>query len=164
MSDAETTGDQQFEATSGAQAGTARLEQNLPAGITAGLVAALLSAVIWAGITVATGYQIGYMAIGVGALVGFAVRRFGKGYETIFGVVGGGMALLGCLLGNMFAMIGILAKELEIPFAEVLGAMTPSRAIELLGAGFDFIDLLFYGIAAYEGYIFAINKVESTED
>ena len=41
-----------------------------------GLVAMLISAVLWAVITVATQFQIGFMAIGVGLLVGYSVQYF----------------------------------------------------------------------------------------
>ena len=47
---------------------------NLPPGVVAGLGAAIVGAAIWAAITAATDYQIGFMAIGVGFLAGFAVR------------------------------------------------------------------------------------------
>ena len=58
-------------------------EQNLPLGVCGGLLAAVLGAAVWAGVTVATGYQIGWMAVGVGFVVGFTVRLLGKGV-TLF--------------------------------------------------------------------------------
>lgn len=39
----------------------------------------LVSALLWAAITVATGHQIGYMALTAGFIVGFAVRFAGRG-------------------------------------------------------------------------------------
>ena len=68
--------------------------------VLAGLIAAGLGAYLWAVITIATGYQIGFMAIGVGVLVGSAVRGFGKGIEPVFGVIGTTLALLGCAAGS----------------------------------------------------------------
>ena len=46
-----------------------RSEQNLMLGTIAGAIAALVGASIWAAITVATEFQIGWMAIGVGIMV-----------------------------------------------------------------------------------------------
>jgi len=60
-------------------------EQNLVLAALAGGVAALLGACIWAAVTVTTNYQIGWMAVGVGFLVGYAVRSFGKGIDKSFG-------------------------------------------------------------------------------
>jgi len=64
-------------------------------------VAAGIGAALWALITVATNYQIGFMALGVGFLVGHSVRAFGKGVDTGFGVLGAVLALAGCLAGKI---------------------------------------------------------------
>ena len=42
--------------------------QNLPLGFFIGLIASIVGAILWAAITVATEYQIGYMAIAIGLL------------------------------------------------------------------------------------------------
>ena len=47
------------------------IHQDFYYAIVGGLLATLISAIIWAVVTVATQYQIGYMAIGVGLFVGF---------------------------------------------------------------------------------------------
>ena len=136
-----------------------RSDQQLVPAILAGSGAAVVGAIVWAMVTVATGYQIGYMAIAVGAAVGLAVRVVGKGIDPIFGYVGGGLALFGCVLGNLFSIIGFVAGADEMGYFETLSALDFSLMVELLGLNFDVIDLLFYGIAAYEGYTFAFRKL-----
>ena len=59
-------------------------EQNLLLGAAAGMIAALAGAAVWAGVTVVTGYQIGFMAIGVGFLVGYAIRAVGRGVDLLW--------------------------------------------------------------------------------
>lgn len=54
-------------------------EENLPKGVLYAVIACIVGAAAWGLISVSTGYQIGYMAIGIGFLVGFAMRQ-GKGY------------------------------------------------------------------------------------
>src|SRR5438270_13589107 len=81
-----------------------RSEQNLPIGLLAGIFAALIGAIAWAIVTVTTEYQIGYMAIAVGFIVGYAVR-LGKGLDKIFGISGAILALFGCILGNIFSIV-----------------------------------------------------------
>ncbi|NOT49090.1 MAG: hypothetical protein HOP17_15225, partial [Acidobacteria bacterium] len=49
-------------------------EQSLPLAMLAGLGSSLIAAVIWAAISYATNFQIGFMAVGVGFLVGYAVN------------------------------------------------------------------------------------------
>jgi hypothetical protein len=67
-----------------------RNNQNLSMALVGGLGAAILGSVVWAVITSLTNYQIGFMAIGVGFLVGYAVRRMGQGVDPSFGYVGAG--------------------------------------------------------------------------
>jgi hypothetical protein len=129
-----------------------RSEQNLALGAAAGFVAAVIGATIWALVTVFTGYQIGWMAVGVGFLVGIAVRSLGKGVDSMFGIVGALLALLGCILGNLFTVCGMVAAEQDMGVFEVLSRLDIQIATELMAATFSPIDLLFYGIAVYEGY------------
>ena len=63
-----------------------RSEQNLPVGAIAGALAAVGGAGIWALVTVMTEYQIGWMAIGIGFLVGISMRFSGKGIDPVFGI------------------------------------------------------------------------------
>ncbi|MES2996104.1 MAG: hypothetical protein V4733_04765 [Verrucomicrobiota bacterium] len=137
------------------------MKNNIPFALVGGLVAMLVGAAIWAVITVVTNYQIGFMAVGVGFLVGFAVRFAGKGETMIFAVIGAVFALLGCLAGNLFSALGFLSKEYEIPFFELLGKFDFSKAPELFKETFSGMDLLFYAIAVYEG--FKLSRVPSEE-
>jgi hypothetical protein len=127
---------------------------NLPAAILGGLVAALGGALIWAVITVVTKFQIGFMAVGVGFLVAWAVRTLGKGHTNVFGVVGGGCALLGCLLGNLLSACGFIAADRGVSVVSITMKVlaSPSTAASLLQATSNGMDLLFYAIAVYEGY------------
>ena len=140
-------------------------QQNLSLAVAGGAVAAVIGAAVWAAITVATKFQIGWMAVGVGFLVGFAVQRLGKGVAKTFGLVGAVFALLGCLLGNLMSACGFLATEKSVSFLHVLVAtlQNPGLAVDLLKAAFTPMDLLFYGIAVYEGYRFSFRRVTPAE-
>lgn len=127
-------------------------EQNLLKGILAGAVGAVIGAVLWGVITAVTHYQIGFMAIGVGFLVGFLVRLFGRGISTAFGISGAVLSLLGCVAGNLLAITIFVAKEYDISVLTVLSSMDLPLTVDMLKAGFDGMDLVFYGIAVYEGY------------
>lgn len=129
-----------------------QMEQNLIGGITAGAIASLVGAILWAVITVFTGYQIGYAAIGVGALVGFAIRVVGKGIDPIFGYFGAGLAFLGVLLGNVFSVLGIAADEFQIGYFALISELDMATLMEWMKLTFSPIDVLFYGLAIYAGY------------
>ncbi len=129
-----------------------RDQQNLGAGILAGAVAAVAGAVSWALVTVVTEYQIGWMAVGIGFLVGYAIRAAGKGVDPVFGLAGALLALLGCLLGNLMTVCYFVSQGEGIPMMDLIPQLTPEIVIELMTATFSPMDLLFYAIAVYEGY------------
>lgn len=140
-----------------------RIHQDFYYAIIGGSLATLISAFIWAVVTVATNYQIGYMAIGVGLLVGFSVQFFGAGIDKKFGYLGAILSLLGCLLGNLFSQVGFIAQEQSLGYFETFTYLNLGLIINILAESFSPIDLLFYGIAVYEGYKFAFRKVSVQE-
>lgn len=140
-----------------ASVGTAALGDdapNLAGALLGGLSAAVVGALIWAMITVTIKFQIGFMAVGVGFLVAWAVRTLGKGRDVAFGVIGGGFALFGCLLGNLLSACGFIATQAVEPVVSVtlriLG--NPTSIATILQQTFRGMDLLFYAVAVYEGY------------
>ena len=134
-----------------------RPRQNLPVALIAGAAAAILGAIVWAVVSFETGYQIGYMAIAVGFLVGFAVR-LGKGVDQIFGILGGVLALIGCLLGNFFSIILFVCKQQNLNVLSTLTTLNYAKAPAIMSAAFSPMDLVFYAIAVYEGYRFSFHR------
>ena len=132
-------------------------EPNPVLGVLAGLIAAVLGAATWAVVTVVTHAQIGWMAVGVGFLVAWAVRTFGRGRSQSFGVIGAVLALLGCALGNLLSGAAFLAEAQSEPLASTIGRVlgNPDLATQVMQAQFQAMDVLFYAIAAYEGFKFA---------
>jgi hypothetical protein len=134
-------------------------QPNLLMGLLGGGVAMLVGAIIWGAVTYFTEYQIGWMAIGVGFLVGLAVKFFGKGKSPIFGISSAVLALIGCALGNLIFYSGIIAREESAPFLQVffILLLSPAAAIEVFSVAFGFMDILFYALAAYTGYSTALD-------
>ena len=140
-----------------------KANQNLSFGIIGGVIAAAIGATIWAMITAATNFQIGWMAVGVGFLVGFAVRICGKGMDTTFGIIGGVLSLLGCLAGNLFTVCIVVSRHQSIPLLDLLSRLNPEITVRLMTATFSPMDVLFYGIAVYEGYRFSFRKLSKAD-
>lgn len=138
-------------------------EQNLPRGVIFGGIVALICAVIWAWLTVSSERQIGYMAIGVGILVGIAVRKGGNGVEHEFGIAGATLSVLGCLIGNFFAVIGLVAKYEDVSFFEAFSVVGIGGGFEGVIGAFGIMDLFFYGLAAYMGYRFSFRDIKEAE-
>jgi hypothetical protein len=140
-----------------------RARQNLGLGIVGGVAAAIVGAVIWATITVLSEVQIGWMAVGVGFLVGSAVRLLGKGIDKPFGYAGAAISLFGCLLGNVLTICGFVANKEGVPLSAVLLHINFAAIPEAMAATFQPMDLLFYGIAIYEGYRFSFRRITPAE-
>jgi hypothetical protein len=140
-----------------------REEQDLSRGIMAGLGGAILGACLWALVTVLTQYQIGWMAVGVGFLVGYAIRTFGRGVDKVFGYTGAALALLGCLLGNLLSVCIMLGNQTDTSSLTILTSLDLASVKELMLATFQPMDLLFYGLALYEGYKFSFRKLSDKE-
>ena len=125
---------------------------NFPMAVAAGLVAAAIGAGVWYWIVVLTDTVLGIVAIGVGYLVGFAIR-FGAGKQ--------GAAPLQ-ILGAVLALLSIVAGEyliinhfVRLNNEDFTGWLTASQFIEVYAEYIKEapITILFYGIAVYEGYI-----------
>lgn len=120
--------------------------------VLAATVASGISAILWAFITVVTGYQIGWIAIGIGFLVGIAVKRFGGDPAPVLGLIGGLFAFLGCFLGNFLTICVLVAESEGIPLTHLLAnlnfAVIPDIMVETSGI----MDLLFYGLAIFQGF------------
>jgi hypothetical protein len=139
-------------------------EQNLPLGIAAGAMTGLVGSILWALITFFTEYQIGWMATGIGILIGWTMRIAGRGIDKIFGVAGAVLALLSIILGNILAAALILAKIQAVSFIDVLISMLlqPGLVLEVLGAMILPIDLLFYILGLLAGYWYAFRRISLT--
>ena len=136
-----------------------KFEQNIGLGIIGGGIGGLIGAVIWAAVTYLTEYQIGWLALGVGFLVGLGVRYLGKGIDTIFGVVGGVIALFSVALGNFLTIQGYAAKYYEVSFLEVLKMFDYTYTFDVMRDTFSPMDVLFYGLAIYAGYRYSFRKI-----
>jgi len=92
-------------------------------------------------------------------LVGIAIRFFGKGKTVTFGISGAILALVGCVLGNLIFYSSVIAREEGLSFLEVffLLLLSPAAVIEVFTIAFDFMDILFYALAAYAGFSAAMD-------
>ncbi|HUO92179.1 MAG TPA: hypothetical protein VMU22_04615 [Rhizomicrobium sp.] len=132
-----------------------RKQQNPSLAIAAGVGTAIAAAIVWAVITFVTKMELGIVAVAVGYVVGRAIREVGRGIDPVFGYLGAACALFGCTLGNLLSGLAFYADAQHLPFFQVLMAFDLSLWVRLFGILFQPLDLLFYGIAIYEGYRFS---------
>ncbi|QWX84648.1 hypothetical protein H0I23_03100 [Cellulophaga sp. HaHaR_3_176] len=136
-----------------------RKEQNFPAAIISGAIVGFICAIIWAAVSISTGYQIGWLAVAIGFAVGFSMGILGKGVDPKFGYAGGLIALLSCVLGNFFTVLGMIANYEGLGYFETLLMFNYGETFSIMAEAFSPMDILFYGIAIFEGYKYSFRKV-----
>lgn len=135
-------------------------KQNLPLGVLGGLLGGILGAVLWAAISYFTNYQIGWMAVAVGFLVGFGVSRLGHGIDLRFAIAGAIIAFISVVMGNFLVAIGLLAKYWDVSYFEALQVFNYAMTLQLLIETFSPIDILFYALAIVAGFRFSRPAVQ----
>ncbi len=138
-------------------------EQNMPMAIVGGIIGALVSGGLWAAITVATETQFVFFSIVVGIIVGFIVRVLGKGMSIPFGIIGAIFSLLGCVLGNILAIVVIYSNEAGVNYGTVFQEMGMGGMIDLVISSADFMTLLMYGLAIFIGYSASSREITEEE-
>lgn len=136
-----------------------KAEQNFPMAVLGGVLASIICVFIWAIITIATKYQISYMAMGVGVAVGFTIQKFGKGLTPVYGILGAGLAFIACFFGNIISYTCFIADQYEsYSYLEAISNLNWDISMSIAIETFQPMDVLFYGLAIYTGYMFSIKR------
>lgn len=138
-------------------------EQSLPRALFAGILAGLVAAFVWGWITKVTEYEIGWIAIGVGFLVGFAMRTFGKGVTPLYQVLGAVLAGLSVAMGKIMAITMMVAAEHDVGAWELFSELSGGDMIAMLKETFSAMDFLFYAIALWAGWQYSLRQISEQE-
>jgi hypothetical protein len=136
-----------------------RENQDLAAAALGGALAAAAGALAWATLSYYTEHQLGVMALGIGFLVGYAVRRFGKGVDVGFGILGALYSLVGCAIGNLLTVCAFIARQEGLDVMDVISDLDLNGIAEIMLETTTAYDLLFYGLAVHFGYKYSIYRV-----
>jgi hypothetical protein len=123
----------------------------LPA-LAAGIVAAVMGGVVWGLIVKWTDYEVGFVAWGIGFLVGLAVVTAARTRGLVLQVVAVLCALLGILIGKYLSFVWVLQNAAADEFGEgvdipVFSMDTFDLFRDNLDTVFGWIDLLWVGLA-----------------
>jgi hypothetical protein len=125
-----------------------------------GVLSGLAGSAAWVAFGAATKHEIGFVAVGVGILVGWSMARVRAGWAGL-PFVAAAIALVSVLLGDIVLDVYLQADYEDIGFGEALGTTltTPSLARDLFSAYFSPIDALFWAIATSSAYRFVSASV-----
>lgn len=85
----------------------------MPVALVGGLIGAGIGAGIWATVAYYTGFEVGYIAWGVGALTGICVAKASKQEHYLYGLLAAALALGGIAAGKLLAVNLTIGKELR---------------------------------------------------
>ncbi|MFJ2706546.1 hypothetical protein ACIO3R_25560 [Streptomyces sp. NPDC087428] len=123
---------------------------NVGLGILAAVVAAVVAGAVYGAIIGATKHEIGYAAVGVGFLVGFASGKVG-GRNPALPVLSAVFALIAVYFGQLLGEAMIAAKQLPVTVSEMFFDHF-SVLNEMWKADSDFISYLFFAVAAVAAF------------
>ena len=127
-------------------------EKDIPMAILGGFVGAIIGAALWAIVAIISGYQVGFVAIGVGFFAGQGVsiavsRRKAKLLQfisAIFAIVG---ILLGTVSTNVYEYAQYFSKK-GVQISYFNGDLW-FEALKGISSGFSFFSVLFIAFAIY---------------
>lgn len=73
------------------------------------------------------------------------------------------MALLGCFLGIAFSIVGVMSSEIGLGYADSYHLLGLDGIFSVMGETFGGIDLLFYGIALFQGFKLSFRQLSEEE-
>ncbi|MGW6206731.1 hypothetical protein ACWF9B_24205 [Streptomyces sp. NPDC055089] len=131
---------------------------NVGLGILVAFIAALVAAGIYGAIIGATKHEIGYAAVGVGAIVGFAAGKLG-GRNPALPVISGALALAGVYFGQLLGEAIIISKQLPLSVTEIFFDHF-SDLNEVWKEDSDALSFVFFAVAA----VVAFSTARKTSD
>jgi hypothetical protein len=130
---------------------------NLFLAILAGIIAAALGALLWMGVQVALNLQIGFVAIVIGIMVGYAIRVAGNGHTVIYGILGALLTFAGCLGGEILANLYAISTPQQ-GVLDLLKTTDFAALAETIFSRMNPISYVIYGIGIFEGYKLSVVK------
>ncbi|MFJ4316372.1 hypothetical protein ACIP46_13910 [Streptomyces lavendulae] len=119
-------------------------------GVLAAVAAAVVAAGVYGWIISATDHQIGWAAVGVGALVGLAAGKAG-GRSPALPPVAALLALAAVFAGQLFGIVLIFADKLQVSVFDILG-QGASPLLEVWKGAADPLTFLFLALGGYAAF------------
>ncbi len=132
-------------------------EQSLGLALAAGAIAGIVCAAIWMVVGVMSGRRIGYLALGVGFVVGWVVRKAGRGTSWPFGAVAALLTIASCGLGMIlsYTLRAAMGDDGALDLGTLerfLGLILTQPLLETAQAAVNPVDGVFTVVATYQAF------------
>lgn len=138
--------------------------QSVAGAVVAGIVAVFATCALWTALTVATGRVFPWFTVPGGAVVGLAVRRYGRGFDYRFPLIAAAIACAGALLGNLVIALPETTRQLDAGVWQVVRGLT-WRSFELF---FDevitAVDYIYAGFASTLAAFYSRRRLDRHEE
>ncbi|MBT8092481.1 MAG: hypothetical protein KJN77_05535 [Gammaproteobacteria bacterium] len=114
----------------------------------AGLVAVVIFCVLWVALTALLDRVFPWLTVVLGAMVGFAVQRAGRGVDWRYPLLAATLALSGALLANIVVAASTTADIFDTGTLRILGAVTSMTWPVFFDEVFNAADGFYASIAA----------------
>ena len=126
-------------------------QPNIGGAIAAAAGAALAGALAYGFIMKAIDHEIGWLVVGVAAIIAWPLGRIG-GRNPVLPVAGAVLSVLALFAGQFFGVSLYLHEFTGLSVGELLGSNI-DLAFEAWKSNLAAMDVLFYGIAVFEGFV-----------
>lgn len=130
------------------------LPASLARGVAAAIGVALAGGAVWAIVGRLTGWQIGYLAIGLGYAVGVTMGKVGRSTDSSGAVAAAAVAFGGSLVGHLAWVYTGAAAELHVSTMDIVAAKGPIDVLTDTGITepFSWVFFLLAAAAGYRGF------------
>lgn len=122
--------------------------QSLRNAVVAGLIVVLLFCFAWIALTALTSRVFPWMTVVLGAAVGIAVQRAGRGVDWRFPMLAALLALAGSLASSIVVAASTTAAEYDTGTMHILQAVTSMTWPVFFDEAWNIADSFFAGVAA----------------
>ncbi len=138
-------------------------EQSFVRAVLGGIGVALLLSWVWANYSMNSGRVFPWFSIVMGALIGFAIQRFGRGLDWRFPLLAAVLACIAAYFGNL--MIGVLetGRYIEASPLRVFGGLSRDTMENFFGNTINPIDHIYAFSAAGVAAFFANRRLNRRE-
>ena len=138
-------------------------EQSFRNAISAALIAIIVFCILWAMVSLLVDRLFPWMTIVLGILLGFAVRRAGRGLDWRFPLLAAAMTVLGALVGNVVVAAAFTAQEFDTTTLHILRAVTSMTWPVFFDEVMSWADAVYAVFAAGVAAFFANRKLSRAE-
>lgn len=122
------------------------------AAVGLGVVASVVLAYAWGEFVARSGWQIGWLAIGIGVGVAYAVAKGARSVAPAYQFLAAGITAVTLVLGEFFTVRAIFIREFELVDVPLFASPSDIVMTAVESVKIDPITLLFWGIAVFASW------------